>query len=88
MIRLLVLASAALLIVLRLPSLVQPMGADQAGNAAGTIPAWDGGLTKAPPGFVPGRHYVDPFAAAQPGPGATGSCGIFSLDQATRFLRQ
>jgi hypothetical protein len=51
MIRLFVLASAALLIVLRLPSLVQPMGADQAlyayvGDriAAGGLPyrdAWD-----------------------------------------------
>ena len=40
-----------------------PMGAERAGNAAGTIPAWDGGLTKPPAGYQPGQHYVDPFAA-------------------------
>ena len=39
-----------------------PMGAEQAGNEAGTIPAWDGGLTNAPAGHVPGDHYPDPFA--------------------------
>lgn len=43
-----------------------PLGAEKAGNAAGTIPAWDGGLTKPPAGYVPGRHYVDPFAADKP----------------------
>ncbi|MEO8104049.1 MAG: DUF1329 domain-containing protein, partial [Betaproteobacteria bacterium] len=43
-----------------------PVGAEKAGNAAGTIPAWDGGLTKAPAGHKPGGHYADPFAADQP----------------------
>lgn len=38
-----------------------PIGAEKAGNAAGTIPAWTGGLTKAVPGFVPGGHYPDPY---------------------------
>ncbi len=28
-----------------------PLGAERAGNAAGTIPAWTGGLTAVPPGF-------------------------------------
>ncbi len=45
-----------------------PIGAERAGNAAGTIPAWDGGLT-APPtgiGYEPGHHHKDPFAADKP----------------------
>ena len=32
-----------------------PLGAEKAGNTAGTIPAWDGGLTKPPEGFNEGR---------------------------------
>jgi hypothetical protein len=43
-----------------------PMGAEAAGNAAGTIPAWDGGLVKPPAGFTPGGHYPDPFKADKP----------------------
>ena len=43
-----------------------PMGADAAGNAAGTIPAWSAGLAKPPAGFTPGGHYADPFAADKP----------------------
>jgi hypothetical protein len=43
-----------------------PMGAERAGNAAGTIPAWEGGLTTAPPGHAPGDHYADPFADDAP----------------------
>ncbi len=43
-----------------------PVGAEKAGNAAGTIPAWTGGLTSAPAGFKPGGHYVDPFASEKP----------------------
>ena len=38
-----------------------PMGAEVAGNAAGTIPAWDGGLTRPIPGFQTGGHYPDPY---------------------------
>ena len=40
------------------------MGAERAGNQAGTIPAWDGGITKLPDGFTHerGAHYRDPFA--------------------------
>lgn len=40
-----------------------PMGAEKAGNADGTIPAWEGGITTPPSGYEPGQHYVDPFAA-------------------------
>jgi hypothetical protein len=40
-----------------------PLGAERAGNAAGTIPAWTGGIVSVPPGYEPTRHHVDPFAA-------------------------
>lgn len=43
-----------------------PMGAETAGNAAGTIPAWTGGLTTVPAGHTAGSHYPDPFAGEQP----------------------
>ncbi|MBM7062186.1 DUF1329 domain-containing protein [Pseudomonas sp. UL073] len=44
-----------------------PFGAEKAGNAAGSIPAWTGGLTQAPAGYKgPGQHHVDPYAADQP----------------------
>lgn len=38
-----------------------PLGAERAGNAEGTIPAWTGGIIEAPASFVPGRHHTDPF---------------------------
>jgi len=47
--------------VAKLGTTLTPMGADKAGNAAGTIPAWDGGITKPVAGYVPGGHYPDPF---------------------------
>ncbi len=43
-----------------------PMGAERAGNAAGTIPAWTGGLTAAPEGYQRGEHYRDPFSEDKP----------------------
>jgi hypothetical protein len=44
-----------------------PFGAIKAGNAEGTIPAWDGGLTTIPPGFVPDSGFwVDPFKDEKP----------------------
>ena len=39
-----------------------PLGAEKAGNAAGTIPAWEGGITKPPAGYNSGDHHPDPFA--------------------------
>ena len=51
------------------PALAQqttPMGAERAGNAAGTIPAWDGGITKPVAGYQPGHYYPDPFASDRP----------------------
>ena len=38
-----------------------PLGAERTGNAAGTIPSWDGGITAPPANYVPGEHEVDPF---------------------------
>jgi hypothetical protein len=39
-----------------------PIGAERAGNAAGTIPAWEGGLTRPAPCFKgEGTRYCDPF---------------------------
>jgi len=43
-----------------------PMGAVRAGNAAGTIPAWTGGLTSPGAGFKPGGHYPNPFPNDKP----------------------
>jgi hypothetical protein len=50
-----------------------PLGAQAAGNAAGTIPAWTGGLTAPIAGFKPGGHYPDPFAGDKP---------LFTIDAA------
>jgi len=47
----------------RLGQDLTPVGAIKAGNADGTIPAWDGGLTTPPAGFQNGDHHPDPFAA-------------------------
>jgi hypothetical protein len=66
-------ALAALVFALAAPALraqlkpgLTPVGAEKAGNADGSIPAWDGGITKPPAGYKPGQHYVDPFAADKP----------------------
>ena len=46
----------------QLKTTLTPMGAERAGNAAGTIPAWTGGITQAPAGYKPGQHHPDPYA--------------------------
>ncbi len=48
----------------RLDGDLTPMGAERAGNAAGTIPAWTGGLSEPPAGidYKIGDHHPDPFA--------------------------
>ncbi len=46
----------------KLGTTLTPLGGEKAGNADGTIPAWDGGLTKPPAAWKPGTHYVDPYA--------------------------
>ena len=38
------------------------VGAERAGNAEGTIPAWTGGITEIPAGFKKGQSYIDPYA--------------------------
>src|SRR5689334_4591824 len=44
-----------------------PMGAEKAANKAGTIPAWNGGWTQAPPDWKgPGSHLADPFPDDKP----------------------
>lgn len=43
-----------------------PMGAERAGNAAGTIPAWTGGDTTPVPGRRAGEIEPDPFASEKP----------------------
>jgi len=50
----------------KLKSSLTPLGAERAGNKEGTIPAWDGGLTQAPPGYKPGDARPDFFASERP----------------------
>lgn len=50
----------------QLGTTLTPLGGERAGNADGSIPAWNGGLTTPPAGFVPGKHYVDPFPDDKP----------------------
>ena len=40
-----------------------PMGSEKAGNADGSIPAWEGGITRPPAGYRAGRDHIDPYAA-------------------------
>ena len=46
----------------RLGNDLTPLGAEKAANADGSIPAWTGGILKAPAGYTPGDHHPDPFA--------------------------
>ncbi len=41
--------------------LYTPLGAERDGNATGSIPPWDGGITSVPDTYRPGRHETDPF---------------------------
>ena len=50
----------------RLGADLTPVGAEKAGNKEGTIPAWDGGITKPIPGYKAGSHHADPYAADKP----------------------
>ncbi len=38
-----------------------PIGAEMAGNADGSIPAWDGGITQPPAGYQKGQFHPDPY---------------------------
>jgi hypothetical protein len=50
----------------KLGTTLTPLGAEKAGNAAGTIPAWTGGITQPVAGFVAGGYYPDPYASDRP----------------------
>ncbi len=51
----------------KLKTTLMPLGGEKAGNAAGTIPAWSGGITKPPfANYKPGMHHPDPFASDKP----------------------
>ena len=52
--------------VARLGADLTPMGAEKAGNADGTIPAWTGGLCAPPAGWNKAQGYVDPFPNDKP----------------------
>ena len=57
-------AQAATVDVSKLGTELTPFGAEKAGNADGSIPAWTGGLTKAPEGWAPG--HGEPYAGDKP----------------------
>jgi hypothetical protein len=46
----------------RLGADLTPLGAERAGNANGSIPAWEGGITEPPAGYHEGDHHPDPYA--------------------------
>ena len=46
----------------RLGQDLTPLGGERAANAAGTIPAWDGGMSTPPASYQPGMHHPDPYA--------------------------
>lgn len=46
----------------RLGGELTPIGAEAGGNADGTIPAWEGGITSVPTDFKTGGHHPDPYA--------------------------
>src|SRR5437762_3341791 len=43
-----------------------PTGAGMAGHLKGTIPAWDGGITRPPAGYRAGQSHIDPYADDKP----------------------
>jgi hypothetical protein len=50
----------------KLKTTLTPLGAEKAGNKDGTIPAWDGGMTKALAGYKSGDARPDPFPGEKP----------------------
>jgi Protein of unknown function (DUF1329) len=54
----------------RLGAELTPLGGEKAGNADGSIPAWDGGIKSAAEagvsGYHPSDHHPDPYAADKP----------------------
>jgi len=52
--------------IAKLGNSLTPVGAEKAGNADGSIPAWTGGIDKPIAGYKPGMHHPDPFAGEKP----------------------
>lgn len=52
--------------VARLGNDLTPVGAERAGNKEGTIPSWEGGITKPPADFDAGKGYANPYASDKP----------------------
>lgn len=52
--------------IARLGKDLTPVGAEQAGNAAGTIPAWEGGMSEPPEGWTTDQKRPNPFADEKP----------------------
>ena len=52
--------------IARLGGDLTPLGGERAGNAAGTIPEWTGGITEPPAGYAVGEHHRDPYAGDKP----------------------
>ena len=50
----------------RLGADLTPLGATVASNESGSIPPWEGGITKPPASYQPGMHHPDPFADDKP----------------------
>jgi hypothetical protein len=50
----------------KLKTTLTPLGGERAGNKDGSIPAWDGGYTKAPAGYKSGEPRPDFFAGEKP----------------------
>src|SRR5262245_38009787 len=70
----------AMALALTMPAMGQdftPLGAETSGNAAGTIPPWQGGLKSPPAGHRSGGPYADPFEADVP----MFAIGVGNLDQ-------
>ena len=50
----------------RLGADLTPVGAEKAGNADGSIPAWDGKGVTPPAGWKPGTEYPNPYPDEKP----------------------
>lgn len=49
--------------IAKLGNELTPLGGEKAGNADGSIPAWNNGIVEPPAGYKPGDHHPDPFTA-------------------------
>jgi hypothetical protein len=57
----------------KLGTTLTPVGAEKEGNADGSIPAYTGGITAPPAGYVSGEFHVNPFPDDKP---------LFTIDKA------